>query len=92
MLVAIPHIKFIKGIPAALEQDSFVDVNKWNLNLSDDQLIDTSRYKSTVNLFTRDSRHQNLRVMYIVQNLFNQGKGTHSISLRVVVRENRAKS
>ena len=56
MLVAIPHIEFIKGIPAALEQDSFVDVNKWNLNLFDDQLIDASKDKRTVNLFPRDSK------------------------------------
>ena len=28
MLVAMPHIEFVKGIPMALEQDSYFDVNK----------------------------------------------------------------
>ena len=28
MLVAVPHIEFIKGIPTALEQDFYFDVNK----------------------------------------------------------------
>ena len=37
MLVAMPHIEFVKGIPTALEQDSYFDVNK----RIDDQMIDT---------------------------------------------------
>ena len=32
-------------------------------------------------LFTRDSHHRNLRVIYIVQNLLHQGKGNRSMSL-----------
>ena len=31
MVVAMPHIEFVKGIPTALEQDSYSDVNKRNL-------------------------------------------------------------
>ena len=34
-----------------------------------------------MNLFTRGSHHRNLSVIYIVQNLFHQGKGSRSISL-----------
>ena len=34
-----------------------------------------------MNLFTKGSHHRNLRVLYIVQNLFHQGKGNRSISL-----------
>ena len=46
-----------------------------------DQMIDTSRNNRIVNLFTRGSHHRNLRVIYIVQNLFHQGKGSRRISL-----------
>ena len=70
MLVAMPHIEFVKGIPTALEQDSYFDVNKRNLIVFDDQMIDASKDERIVNLFTRDSHHCNLRVIYIVQNLF----------------------
>ena len=35
MLVAMPHIEFVKGIPTALEQDSYFDVNKRNLIVFD---------------------------------------------------------
>ena len=34
-----------------------------------------------MNLFTKGSHHRNLSVIYIVQNLFHQGKGNRSISL-----------
>ena len=81
MLVAIPHIEFVKGILAALEQNSYFDVNKRNLILFDGQNTDASKDKRIVNLFTRGSHHRNLSVIYIVQNLFYQGKGSRSISL-----------
>ncbi|CAH3183243.1 unnamed protein product [Porites lobata] len=70
----MPHIEFVKGIPTALEQDSYFDVNKRNLIVFDDQVIDASKDKRIVNLFTRGSHHRNLSVIYIVQNLFHQGK------------------
>ncbi|CAH3179446.1 unnamed protein product, partial [Porites lobata] len=72
----MPHIEFVKGIPTALEQDSYFDVNKRNLIVFDDQMIDAKRI---VNLFTRGSHHRNLSVIYIVQNLFHQGKAMQEI-------------
>ena len=47
----------------------------------DDQMADAGNDKRIVNLFTRGSHHHNLSVIYIVQNLFHQGKGSRSISL-----------
>ena len=47
----------------------------------DDQMIYASKDKRIVNLFIRGSHHRNLSVIYIVQNLFYQGKGSRSISL-----------
>ena len=64
-----------------MERDSYFDVNKRNLIVFDDQMIDVSKDKRIVNLFTRGSHHRNLSVIYIVQNLFHQGKGSRSISL-----------
>ena len=77
----MPHIEFVKGIPTASEQDSYFDANKRNLIVFDDQMIDASKDKRIVNLFTRGSHHRNLNVIYIVQNLFHQRKGSRSISL-----------
>ena len=69
--------RIFKGIPPALEQDSYLDVNKRNLIVFDDQMIDVSKDKRIVTLFSRGSHHRNLRE----QNLFHQGKGSYSISL-----------
>ena len=71
MLFAMPHIEFIKGIPTALEQDSSFDVNKRNLIVFDDQMIDASKDKRIVNLFTRGSHpvsytHLTLPTIYSV--------------------------
>ena len=81
MLVTIPNIEFVKGIPTALEQDAYFSVNKRNLIVFDDQMIDAGKDQRIVNLFTRGSHHRNLSVIYIVQNVFHQGKGSRSISL-----------
>ena len=81
MLFAMPHIEFVKGIPTAFEQDSYFDVNKQNLIVFDDLMIDASKDKRAVNLFTSGSHHCDLSVIYIVQNLFHQGKSSRSISL-----------
>ena len=68
MLVAMPNIEFVKGIPTALEQDSYFDVNKRNL------IVYASNDKRIVNLFTRGSNDRNLSVIYIVHNLFHQSQ------------------
>ena len=65
----------------ALEQDSYFDVNKRNLVVFDDQMIYARKDKRIVNLFTPGSHHRNLSRIYILQNLFQQGKGSRSISL-----------
>ena len=79
--MTIPGIEFVKGIPENLEQDSYFDVNIRKLIAIDDQMIEAGGDNRVVNLFTRGSHHRNLSVIYIVQNLFHQGKGNRSISL-----------
>ena len=66
----MPYIEFVKGIPTALEYESYFEVNKKNLIVSDDQMIYASKYKRIVNLCPLGSYHRNLSVIYIVQNLF----------------------
>ena len=70
-----PTKEFVKGIPESLENDSYLDVNIRNLIIIDDQTIETGKDNRIVNLFTKGSHHRNLSVIYIVQNLFHQGKG-----------------
>ena len=81
LLMMIPTIEFVKGIPPSLDNDSYLDVNIRNLIVIDDQMIEAGSDNRIVNLFTKGSHHRNLSVIYIVQNLFHQGKGNRSISL-----------
>ena len=54
------------GIPAALEQDCYFDVNKRNLIVFGDQMIDARKEKRIVNFFSRGSHHRNLSMIYRV--------------------------
>ena len=76
-----PTIEFVQGIPSSLENDTYLDVNIRNLIVIDDQMIEAGSDNRIVNLFTKGSHHRNLSVIYIVQNVFHQGKGSRSISL-----------
>ena len=69
MLVAMPRIEFLKGIPMALEQDSYFNVNKRNLIVFDDQMIDATKDKRIVNLFTWFSSWQSERDLYRAESI-----------------------
>ena len=81
------NIELVKGIPSELKTDSFFDMNKRNLMVINDQMNDTGGDKRIVNLFTRGSRYRNLDVIYIVQNVFHQGKSSRSISLKAAAKQ-----
>jgi len=78
MLVTILNIEFVKGIPPALEQDSYFSLNKRNSIGFDDQMIDAGKDHRIGNLLKRGSHYRNMSVIYIAQNLFHQGKGALS--------------
>ena len=81
LLNTLPNIEFVKGIPENLEQDSYFNDNIGNLIVIDDQMIEAGNDNRIVNLFTKGSHHRNPSVIYILQNLFHQGKDSRSISL-----------
>ena len=81
LLMRIPTIEFVKGIPKSLENDSYLDLNIRNLIVFDAKMTEAGKDNRILNLFTKGSHHRNLSVTYIVQNLFHQGKGNRSISL-----------
>ena len=52
-----------------------------NILVLDDQMDVASSSKSVADLFTKGSHHRNLTVIYLVQNVYNQGKSQRTISL-----------
>ena len=79
ILKVIPQIEFIKGIPDDIGE-MFNPTTK-NLCVIDDLMQECSGNKNIGNLFTKTSHHRNLSVIFIVQNLFYQGKESRTISL-----------
>lgn len=72
-------IEFIKGIPNDLE-DRFDGV-KPTLVVIDDLMTQLHSDQRLTRLFTVGSHHRNLSVIFIVQNLFHQGKEMRNLSL-----------
>jgi DNA polymerase III delta prime subunit len=68
-------VKVFEGIP---EADLFSDC-KPRLVILDDLMRETDG--NVVDLFTKGSHHYNISVVFITQNIFNQGKGQRDISL-----------
>jgi len=74
------RIEFSKGYTESL-YESFSPAVR-NLLVLDDQMMSQARdSKDLARLFTQGSHHRNLTVIYIIQNLFDQGKAMRSISL-----------
>lgn len=69
------RFRVIRGVP---EPSSFTDL-KPRLVVIDDLMRETN--SDVVDLFTKGSHHFNVSIMYVTQNIFNQGKGRRTISL-----------
>lgn len=71
----INYTQIINGIP---DIEAFKD-KRPRLLILDDMMREADEH--VVDLFTKGSHHYNLSVIFIMQNLFNQGKGRRDISL-----------
>ena len=77
----IPGIEFVKGIPANIEDEQFLNPAIQNLIVIDDLMSEASNDKRICDLFTKGSHHRNLSVICLVQNLYYQGKESRTMSL-----------
>ena len=79
MVENIPGITFIEGLPSDLE--SRIDPSQRNLIVIDDLMNELSNDKRLTNIFTKGCHHLNLSCVFILQNMFCQGKEIRNISL-----------
>ena len=77
----IPGIEFVKGIPANIEDEQFLNPAIRNLIGINDLMSEVSNDKRICDLFTKGSHHRNLSVICLVQNLYYQGKESCTMSL-----------
>lgn len=71
-------IEFREGLPQ--QADFSGDNDKKKLIILDDLMKESSN-DIILHLFTRDSHHKNISVIFITQNIFHQGKCQRDISL-----------
>ena len=81
MIRNVPGIEFVKGIPHELDEEWYFNPKINNLMVIDDQMAETSNDKRILNLFTKGSHHRNLSVIFLVQNVYFQGKIMRTLSL-----------
>lgn len=74
-----PEIEFMKGYSDDI-YDS-LEPSERNLLILDDQMSEASDTKSLAKLFTKGSHHRNVTILYLVQNMFDQGKSSRTVSL-----------
>lgn len=80
-LMRVFDIKFIDGIPETLNDDSLFPDNKKTLLVIDDLMDHASSNPEVARLFTQYIHHKSISVLFLIQNLYFQGKGTRTISL-----------
>ena len=65
MQIIIPGIEFVKGIPANIEDEQFLNPAIRNLIVIDDLMTEASNDKRICGLFTKGLHHCNLSVIYL---------------------------
>ena len=90
----LPAIEFVEGLDSTA-LSSLTSADK-NLVIIDDLMSSAGDSKQISKLFTQESHHKNLTVVFLVQNLFYHGKEMRNISLNahylVVYKNPRDKS
>ena len=90
----IPGLEFVKGIPANIEDEQFLNPAIRNLIVIDDLMSEASNDKRICDPFTKGSHHRNLSVICLVQNLYYQGKESrtmrHGVEELEVMRSEKA--
>ena len=81
MMRTMPGIELNQGIPDDIDNADYLDVSQRNLIVLDDLMAQSGKDKRISDLFTKGSHHRNLSIIYIVQNIFHQGKEMRNISL-----------
>ena len=77
--ILLPDVEFHEGVDAA-SLNSLTVADK-NLVIIDDLMSSAGDSKQISKLFTQESHHKNLTVIFLVQNLFYHGKEMRNISL-----------
>jgi hypothetical protein len=74
----LSNVEFVRG---DLERDSYFDPSVNNLIVLDDLMTVAKNDNRVADLFTKGYHHRSLSTIYVVQNLFAQGKASRDVAL-----------
>ena len=74
------HMLFYKGIPDASLLTKWFGPTKGGVLILDDLMAEGGQDKQVLDLFTKDSHHRNITVLYLTQDLFPPGKFSKTIN------------
>ena len=75
------EITFYQGMPNDLVQSKYLDPNVPSFIVFDHLMRTVMNDDTAANLFTDGAHHRNISVVFIIQNLFFQGKQSRTISV-----------
>ena len=76
-------VKLHEGIPSSDDLDAMYGRTKGGYLVLDDLMEEGGKDKRVVDLFTKDSHHRNITVIYLCQDMFPPGKYAKTISHNV---------
>lgn len=76
----LPNLTLHQGLPSMPEIEEFAE-GKNDLIVLDDLMRDVLESKTAELLFTRGCHHRKLSVVFIIQNIYGQGKSARTIAL-----------
>ena len=74
------HMLFYKGIPEASLLTKWFGPTHGGVLILDDLMAEGGQDKQVLDLFTKDSHHRNITVLYVTQDLFPPGKFSKTIN------------
>jgi GTPase SAR1 family protein len=78
---SVPNIVWLKGLSASDLEEYLLSEEGDKLLIIDDQMVESTASAFLVSLFTKLSHHTNTSIIFVVQNMFFQGKFFRTISL-----------
>ena len=85
MLKTMPEITFHKGMHNDIVQSKYFDANGPSLIVFHDLMRTVMNDDTAADLFTEGVHHRNISVVFIIQNLFFQGKQSRTISVHYFI-------
>lgn len=78
---SVSNVEFIHGLQPVFQNEDFFDAKDSTLLIIDDLAVAACNDPHTSKLFTQGIHHRNLTIVFILQNLYKQGKSMRDITL-----------